>query len=216
MFLLCRFRVTARNPGATSSSYTVVTIQVLNINDQQPEITVDYLYTDLLAEDSQPVSQWWPSRPFSIPTLIVPPTEKGDTVLHFVDPGLMTKTYCTIFGTEIPNFEPEKKTLSMWLNGVRSACHNMKPEVKGYFDPTWLWFLLWVWILLPYQAYLIHSQSWARVWVLPTTTVCKVKSLLKILLINFVMVSIMYYLIFSASEHHSIIYWWSWSSSGQW
>ena len=71
--------MTARNPGATSSSYTVVTIQVLNINDQQPEITVDYLYTDLLPEDAQPVSQWWPSRPFSIPTLIVPPSEKGDT-----------------------------------------------------------------------------------------------------------------------------------------
>ena len=34
----------------------------------------------------------------------------------------------------------------------------------------------------------------------------KVKSLLKILLIKVVIVSIMYYLIFSDSEHHSIIY----------
>lgn len=47
----------ARNPGADGqSSSAVVNIQVLNINDQPPEITVDYLYVGLLPENQQVVS----------------------------------------------------------------------------------------------------------------------------------------------------------------
>ena len=47
----------ARNPGAEGqSSSAVVDIQVLNINDQPPDITVDYLYNGLLPEDQSVVS----------------------------------------------------------------------------------------------------------------------------------------------------------------
>ena len=53
-----RLRVIAKNPGSAERfSVAVVNIQVINVNDQAPVITVNNLFGGEIGEDTTPVSQ---------------------------------------------------------------------------------------------------------------------------------------------------------------